>query len=378
MRMTNGAKLRIPPARVHFDAAARKQILANFDTVLQSGALTQGVFVQTLEKRFAEFLGADHAVAVSSGTSALEILLRLWDVERQEVIVPTNTFFATAAAIVRAGAKPRFADIEPETFSLDLQSAMRLRTRDTCGVILVHVGGIISPRVGAIREWCHKEGLFLLEDAAQAHGSTLDHRFAGTLGDGAAFSFYPTKVMTSGEGGMVVLQNAELAREAQIFRDQGKATGAVNYHVRLGANWRMSEFHAVVGLSQLETLESAIQARTQVAELYDAELAGFAGLRPLAIAPGVRTNYYKYIVMLDPHLDRAQLKQTLRQRYGIALSGEVYETPCHLQPVFQAYCEGTLPAAEEVCRRHICLPLYSDMSLPEARCVLSALREVLA
>jgi dTDP-4-amino-4,6-dideoxygalactose transaminase len=375
---TTVTQLHIPPAKIDFSAAARQQILANVEAVLVSGHLTQGRFVEALETRFAEYLGASQSVAVNSGTSALEILLRIGGVEGREVIVPSNTFFATAAAVIHAGGRPRFADIEPETFGLDLDSAIRLHTRHTAGVILVHIGGIITPRVDAIRDWCRTEGLFLLEDAAHAHGSRLDGRWAGTLGDGAAFSFYPTKVMTCGEGGMVVTQKEEVAREARIYRDQGKATPSANYHIRLGANWRMSEFHAVVGLSQLETLEEAIEARIRIAHLYDAELSGLSRLHLFPMPQGLRPNYYKYIAMLDARMDRSRLKELLRQQYGIALSGEVYDTPCHLQPIFQAYNEGPLPVVEDVCRRHICLPIYPGMTSEEVRYVTAALREVLA
>jgi perosamine synthetase len=374
---TTAAALNVPAVRVSFSAAARQRILADIEAALLSGQLTQGPLVARLEARFAEYLGVGHAVAVSSGTSALEILLRAWGVEGREVIIPSNTFFATAAAVLHAGGRPRFADVEPDTFSLDLDSAVRLRNRHTAGVILVHIGGIITPKVDSIREWCRAEGLFLLEDAAHAHGSRLDGRPAGSLGDGAAFSFYPTKVMTAGEGGMIVTQREEAVREAQIYRDQGKAASAVNHHVRLGANWRMSELHAAVGLSQLDVLEEAIDARIRIARLYDAELVGLPGLYPLPLPANLRCNYYKYIVMLDARIDRPHLKEMLRRQYGVALSGEVYDIPCHLQPVFQPFNEGPLPVAEDVCRRHICLPIYPDLTPQEVQYVTSALREVL-
>ena len=371
------AQLCIPPARVRFSPSARQQILADMETVLLSGQLTQGPFVAKLEARFAEYLGVHGAVAVNSGTSALEILLRLCDVAGKDVIVPGNTFFATAAAVLHAGGRPRFVDIEPDTFSLDLNAARRLRNRRTAGVIVVHIGGLISPHIDAIRAWCRREGLFLLEDAAHAHGSRLNDRPAGGLADGAAFSFYPTKLMTSGEGGMLIAHSEEWIQEARIYRDQGKATWAANHHIRLGANWRMSEFHAVVGLSQLGNLEEAIAARTRIAHIYDAELVGLPGLCPLPVAAGLRPNYYKYIVLLDSRVDRTHLKETLCSRYGIALSGAVYDTPCHLQPVFEPFNDGPLPVAEDVCRRHICLPLYPDLTPEEARYVATALREVL-
>ena len=369
---------RIPSARVHFPDEDRRAILRHIDEALVSGQLTLGKHVQKFERCFAEKVGARFAVAVNSGTSSLEIPLRIFDVRGKTVLVPTNTFFATTAAVIHAGGSPRFVDSDPATFSIGLKNLEERLTADTAGVIVVHIAGIVTPEMPAIRDFCKERGLFLFEDAAHAQGSTLHGRFAGTFGDVGSFSFYPTKVMTSAEGGMIVSDREIIYKEAAIYRDQGKASFLTNLHTRMGYNWRLSEPHAIIGHSQLGRLEEFIAARSYIARIYDEKLNGIAGVSSFRIPQGCRSNYYKYVALLDQSVDRSALKKLLRDDYGVGLSGEVYETPCHLQPVFEEYRGGEFPVAEDLCRRHICLPVYVGMTEDEAHYVLSSLARALA
>ena len=176
---------------------------------------------------------------------------------------------------------------------------------------------------------------------------------------------------------MIVSDREDLYREASIYRDQGKASFLTNLHTRMGYNWRMSEPHAIIGHSQLGRLEEFIAARDHIARIYDEELKGIARISPLPLPQGCRSNYYKYIALLDHSVDRSALKQLLREQYGVALSGEVYETPCHLQPVFEEYRDGDFPVAADICRRHICLPVYAAMTEEEALYVVSSLARTL-
>jgi perosamine synthetase len=242
----------------------------------------------------------------------------------------------------------------------------------------VHIGGLVTPEVGTIRSWCDEHGLFLLEDAAHAHGAAVDGRPAGSFGHAAAFSFYPTKVMTTGEGGVLLTADAGLRDEARIYRDQGKAAFVGGEHVRLGAAWRMSELHAAVGLVHLRRLEEFIERRRQVAVLYDDALRAVEGLEPIRAPARCASNYYKYPALLTKGIDRAELKRRLRDRHGIALSGEVYARPLHHEPVFANLPHGALPCAEDVCARQVCLPLHSDMTDDEAAGVLDAIEAELA
>lgn len=369
--------MRVPPARIHVPEEDRREILAAIDECLATGQLTLGKHGAAFEEAFARTAGTKYAVAVSSGTSGLEIIFRAVDVADGEVIVPTNTFFATAAAVQHAGGTVRFAECDPATCAIDVDHARSLIGPKTRALVLVHIGGMITPRIDELRAMCDRAGIALVEDAAHAHGSTLEGRPAGSFGLAAAFSFYPTKVITSGEGGMIATSDARIDEEARIYRDQGKAGFTSNFHTRLGNNWRMSEPHAVIGRSQLKRLPEFIEARRRIAAVYDRALPAI-GVTPLAMPPGVASNYYKYIAMPPACIDRAALKKKLREMYDVGLSGEVYEAPCHLQPAFGPLPQGTLPVAEELCARHICLPVSAVMSKDDATYVVDSLAKALA
>jgi perosamine synthetase len=370
--------MKVPAAAVHVPEEDRAWILARIGECLESGRLTLGPSVAAFEEAFAQLCQVRYAVAVNSGTSALEIILRIIGVEGREVVVPTNTFYATAGAVLHAGGRIRFVDCEPESFALDAGSLRAALGPQTAAVILVHIGGIITPRIDEIRAICDAAGVPLVEDAAHAHGCLLNGKPAGSFGRAAAFSFYPTKVITSGEGGMIVTDDETIYREAIIYRDQGKEGFATNFHVRLGYNWRMSEPHAVIGLAQLRRLDGFIERRAEIAALYDAGLARLGPwVAPVRPPAGSRCSYYKYIVLLTG-VDRAALKSVLREEFDVGLSGEVYEIPCHLQPVFADVAHGPLPKAEDLCARHVCLPVSARMTPDDARYVLESLEAAMA
>ena len=370
-------QMRISPANIYFPAEDRAWILEQIDSCLESGRLTLGKYGEQLEEEFAALCGARYAVAVNSGTSALEIILRSIGVEGREVIVPANTFYATAGAVVHAGGQPRFVDCEPGSFALNPAALASAITSRTATVIVVHIGGLISPALPAIRLLCDQHGVPLIEDAAHAHGASLNDAFAGSFGLAGAFSFYPTKVMTSGEGGMIVTDDENLFREARIYRDQGKEGFTTNFHVRLGYNWRLSEPHAVIGLAQLRRLSEFIARRREIAAVYDQGLQQLGSAAEAVLpAPECKSSYYKYMVMLGD-ADRAELKRRLREEFDIGLSGEVYDTPCHLQPVFEAYNDGPLPQTEDICRRHICLPISATMTTDDAHYMIDSLARTL-
>ena len=369
--------MRVPPARVSFPPEDRAEILARIDEALTTGQLTLGATGRELEAEFATRHQRTHAVAVSSGTSALEIILRAVGVEGREVLVPANTFFATAAAAAHAGARVKFVDCDPATMSFDLDDVRAQLTSETAAVIAVHIGGLISPALPALAALCEERGVALVEDAAHAHGSALDGQSAGSFGVAGAFSFYPTKVIAGGEGGMIVTNDDTIAEEARTYRDQGKGSFHANFHTRLGANWRMSEPHAAIVLAQLHRLDEFIAARQALAARYGAAL-GPTGLRPLVVPDNAHCNYYKYVVFLPDGVDRTILKQTLRERFEIGLSGEVYDTPLHQQPVFSHLADRGLPGAEWLCARHICLPLYPSLTDSDADYVIDSVGTVLA
>lgn len=364
--------------------------------MLGTGALTLGPYTRQFEAAFAaahtnaqrgdgdaprdggavRTREAPHAVATASGTSALEIALRTIGVAGREVVVPANTFYATAAAVLGAGGRPVFADIDAATFALSPATVAAAVAPATAAVVLVHIGGLISPHAEELALLCQQRGVALVEDAAHAHGATCRGRYAGSFGAAAAFSFYPTKVVTCGEGGMILTAAGPLADDARIYRDQGKGSFGLNHHVRHGYAWRMSEQNAVTGLVHLRRMSEFIERRRQVAARYDEALASLDGLSPLGEPAGCRSNFYKYIAVLPPGADRGRFKQELVGRHEVALAGEVYDTPLHQQPVLAEFAGPALPIAEEMCARHVCLPVHSDMRDDEIDQVLTAVAAV--
>jgi perosamine synthetase len=376
--MSASDRRNVPGFRLGMKPPEIDEVLGDIKEVLLSGQLTLGPHGKRFEEEFASLVGIPFACAVSSGTAALEIALRIFGVEGKQVLVPSNTFFATAAAVIHAGGIPRFVDCDPHSLDIDYDAVVKRWTPRCAGVIVVHIGGPVAPCIDAVQRFCRERGLFLLEDAAHAHGSTLDGKQAGSFGDAAAFSFYPTKVMTSGEGGMLVTGSVGFYKEIPVYRDQGKEGFYSNFHIRLGHNWRMSELHAVLGRSQLKQLPANLARRRQIAKWYGTALKDLPAVKLQSLPAGSESNYYKYSVLLPKNVDRAKLKQRLKEDWGVSLSGEVYTLPCHKQPIFEKYRDGSFPGADEACAQHICLPLYPDLSQAEAEYVVDALKATIS
>jgi perosamine synthetase len=374
----------VQAARIVFPVQDRAEIAAAIDDMLTTGMLTLGPYTRQFEAAFAAAHAPaqspddelSHAIATASGTAALEIALRAVGVEGRDVVLPANTFYATAAAALRAGGRPVFADIDAATFALSPATVSAALTASTAAVVLVHIGGLITPHADELALMCKERGITLIEDAAHAHGSTFQGRHAGSFSAAAAFSFYPTKVVTCGEGGMILTASDQLASEARIYRDQGKGSFGANHHVRHGYAWRMSEQNAVTGLVHLRRMAEFIERRREVAARYDDALAGLDGLSALSEPAGCRSNIYKYIAVLPPGADRAAFKQELADAHDVRLAGEVYDLPLHLQPVLAEFAGPALPVAEDMCARHVCLPVHSDMREDEIDQVLTAVAAV--
>ena len=371
--------MKIPPVKVHIPDSV--EILLKMKEIMDSGMLTMHKYTKQFEAEFAEYTGTKHAIAVSSGTAALEISLRCIGLTaKDEVIVPTNTFVATPHAIVHAGGKPVFADMNKDSLCADAENIAEKITENTKGVIVVHVGGLICPDIEKIKALCDERGLFLIEDCAHAHGSKLNGKLAGSFGDLGCFSFYPTKVMTAGEGGMITTNNAEYTKQARTLRDQGKSDVDSNVTEALGHSWRLSELHAVLGLHQLRQLENFTKRRCEVAEAYDAAIDELKNLVRLNVPENARSSYYKYIAFLKDGLNKEEIRKALKEKYGISLTGDVYWPPCHLQPIYEKLLgnqSGQFPNAETKLRRHICLPIYATMRDDEVAYVIKSIKEVI-
>lgn len=369
----------IPPVRPYFPSEDIEEIKLHVEKILQSGMLTLHTYTKEFEEKFAKLCDVKYAVAVNSGTSALEIVLRALKV-KGEVLVPTNTFTATAATVFFAGAKPKLTDINPETLCIDVDNIQQNLSPKTKAIIVVHIGGFICPEIEEIRELCLEEKLFLIEDAAHAHGSMIKNKPAGSLGDAGCFSFYPTKVITMGEGGVITTDNNEIMEKAKILRDQGKENFSSNVIVELGYNWRLPEISAAIGIIQLKRLREIVEKRNTIAKYYNKALKKIGEVETVKTPSNILNNYYKYIVLLEKGIDREKLKEKLRAK-GVFCSGEVYWPPLHLQPIYKKLLktkEGDFPNAEDACKRMLCLPLYAQMTTEEAQYVVEKLNEAIS
>jgi perosamine synthetase len=366
----------VPAQRYTFPPEDIDYIVSELRALFEAGALlTMGAYGEEFEREFARYHQIPWAVATNSGTGALEIILHTIGVAGKEVIIPTNTFAATAYAVIRAGATPVFADIATD-LALDPDDAARRITDNTAAVITVHIGGLISPATPHLAAECARRSVPLVEDAAHAHGSTLDGMAAGRFGVAAAFSFFSTKVITTGEGGMILTSDERIYQEAQLLRDQAKERGS-NYHQRFGYNWRMPEVQAIMGLTQLRRLHEFIERRRRIAAIYDRTLAAVPGLQLLPVPPRCKPNYYKYIAFLQG-VAPDDLTHRLKQNHQVSLGGFVYELPLHAQPAFRPFYRGPLPTADDLCRRHICPPIYPDLTDEQAEYVAEAIRTEMA
>lgn len=370
-----GPKKTIAGARPYFHEEDIPDILARVEDILRGGRLIFGDNTREFEEGFRAEVGAAHAVAVNSCTTALEIVLRFYGVRGREVVVPTNTFASVVKAVIYAGGTPVLADMDAETFGLDFEDAAGRITPRTAGVIAVHIGGLIDPRFERLRRLCRERGLFLVEDASHAHGASVEGRKAGSLADAACFSFYPTKVMTTGTGGMITTDDARLAEFARSLRHHGQGAGLEDI-VNLGNDWCMDELSAALGVYQLKRLEQNIAHRRRLVEWYRRELAGDDWLTIPEYPASVRHVYYKIPVLLAPGVDKDCLRRILRDEHRIDI-GSLYDPPCHLQPVFRKHLgcrEGMFPRAEETLRRQTCLPTHALVGEEDVRAVAAALR----
>jgi dTDP-4-amino-4,6-dideoxygalactose transaminase len=364
----------IKPFDYSFSDEDIKYILDHFETILRSHAyLTMGEYGEQFEKAFREYNHANYAIAVSNGTAALEIILKALNVQGGKVIVPTNTFGATVISILAAGAEPVFADCGPD-MAISPQSVAAKMSKEVKAVVTVHIGGLISMGIYELQAVCEEWNVPLVEDAAHATGSLLDGKRAGDFGIASAFSFFNTKIITTGEGGMITTRDAGIDEKARLMRNHAKSQG--NRMEMQGYNWRLPEIQSILGIRQLQHLDEFIQKRTAIAHIYDELLGDLPFIRINQPAVAAVHNYYKYIIILES-IEPEAVRKRLIEEYNIPLGGYVYEEPCHKQPAFVKFGGNDLSSAEKLCSSHICLPIYQEMSAPEARYVGESVRTVL-
>jgi perosamine synthetase len=368
--------IEVAPTVSLVDPLIGEEEIAAVERVMRTGQLAQGPEVAAFESEFADVTGITHAVAMNSGTAALHAGLAALGIgPGDDVLTSPFTFAAGATPILMQGARPRLADIDPRTFNLEPESALAAAGSRVRAAILVDLFGL--PFASAGVDTLRARGIAVFEDAAQAIGASRAGERAGTLADAAAFSFYATKNVTTGEGGMFVTGDAKLAEAARRFRHHGQ--GAQYEYLTLGYNYRMTDLAAAIGRVQMTRLNEITRKRRANAAFYDAELASIPGLTPPFVPPGSMHVYHQYSILIDPeHTANGAGRDAVRAALtaaGIA-SGIYYPKPLHLHPLFAplGYGPGDFPVAERVSRQILALPIHPRLERGQLERVVHALR----
>ncbi|MCW8802544.1 MAG: DegT/DnrJ/EryC1/StrS family aminotransferase [Candidatus Bathyarchaeota archaeon] len=343
--------------------------------VLESGMLVQGQKVKELEEKFAEYIGVEHAVAVSNGTVALDVALKALDIgPGDEVITSAFSFIASGNCILFQNAKPVFADIDPKTFNIDPSDVAEKITSKTKAIIPIHIFGQPA-KMDAINEIAEDKGIFVVEDAAQAHGAEYKGQKAGSMGTMGCFSLYATKNMMAGEGGIITSNNQKLADKMRLIRSHGEVKKYT--HEILGYNYRMTNLNASIGVVQLKKLEKFNEKRIENAKLLSEGIDEITGLTAPYVDSDVKHVFHQYVLRVENEfsMNRDELSSYLPDRgVGVAVH---YPIPIYKQPLYQklGYNNVKCPNTEDACNRVLSLPVHPQVSKDDIDYIISTLHE---
>jgi perosamine synthetase len=342
-----------------------EQEISNVLECVTSGWISsQGRFIGIFEKAFSDFLGGGHSVAVSNGTVALQLGLTTLGIGRgDEVIVPDFTFGASVNAIIHSGATPVLADVDRETWTIDLDELSRLITPRTKAIMPVHIYGQPA-RIDEIREIADEKGIFVVEDCAEALGATYKGRRVGLDGNCTCFSFFANKSITTGEGGMVVFRDAEMAQRARVLRDHGMRPQKRYWHDHAGFNFRMTNMQAAVGVAQMERVEELLSRKKAIFQAYDSLLAGTPGVSLLPKNNWSENSYWLYTMILTGYEAEVRDKLITNLGYrGIDARPGFY--PMHEMDPYREYGRGTYPVSNYLSANSVSLPSSFGLSNDE-------------
>jgi perosamine synthetase len=345
------------------------------DAVETNWISSAGSYIPRFEALFAEKMGTRYGVACTNGTVALHLALATLGLQDgDEVIIPTFTMIATANSATYLGAKPVLVDSELTTWNMDLNQLEDAITPRTKAIVLVHTYGH-PVDMDVLNEIASRHGIFVLEDAAEAHGAAYKGRPVGSLGDAASFSFYGNKIITTGEGGMITTNREDVARLAWNLRDHAFSTERHFWHKFVGYNYRMTNLQAAIGLAQTEQLERFVAARRANAAYYTELLSRIPGVVTPPEAPWAKNVFWMYGILLNKEfgLSRDQLRTALAAR---SIETRTFFIPMHCQPIyFDQYRGQRFPVAEDLCRRGLYLPSASSLTREDILAVVEAIKE---
>jgi perosamine synthetase len=336
-----------------------------------------GKYISRFEQGFAEYCGCKHGIATTSGTTALHLALAALKIGKgDEVILPSFTMAACVFAVVYTGAKPVLVDSEPETWNMDVTQIERKITPRTKAIMPVHIYGHPCD-MEPITEIARKHHLYVIEDAAEAHGAEYKDRKAGSIGDVGCFSFYANKIITTGEGGMIVTSDDEIADRARRLKDQAFSRERRFLHTEIGFNYRMTNIQAAIGLAQLENIERLVEARRRNAALYYSTLKGIPGLTLPVEKSWARNVYWMYSVVIEKEfgMSRDELMAFLKQK---GVDTRTFFIPMHVQPAFRdmgLFRGERYPVSERLGENGLYLPSGSGLTAEQINTVCEAVKE---
>ena len=365
-------KLWIPVAAPILNGNEKKYVM---DCLESTWISSTGEYIDRFEKAFAEFCGTKRAVSCSNGTTALHLALMALGVgPGDEVIVPTLTFVATANAVTYCGARPVFVDCEPESWNIDPNLIAAKITPRTKGIIVVHLFGH-PVDMDSVLSLARRHGLFVLEDAAQAHGAEYKGKKIGSLGDVATFSFFGNKIISTGEGGMVVTNDASIADKVNPLKNHGMDPKRHYWHTVVGYNYRMTNVAAAIGLAQIERVDWQISRRREIASWYRDALQDTREMTCQREQQWAKHVWWMFSVVMDDNfsVNRDQVMKNLHER-GIETRPFVY--PLHMLPPYRKSSEGEIfPIAERLARGGINLPTWAGLTRNDVGYVCQSLLE---
>jgi perosamine synthetase len=367
-------KIRIPICEPTLTGGHEIEYLSN--CIKSNWISSKGNYVIEFENRFSKFCNAEYGIATSSGTTALHLALVALGVGKgDEVIVPTLTMIATANPVIFAGATPVFVDSEPHTWNIDVAAIEEKITDRTRAILPVHIYGH-PVDMDPLLSLAKRHNLFVIEDAAEAHGAEYKGRTVGCLGDIGCFSFYTNKIITTGEGGMAVTNDSETAEKLNQFRDLAHSKEKRYLHYQIGFNYRMTNLQAAIGVAQMERIDEFIKNRRRNAKLYNSILKDVQGITLPPEADWAKNIYWLYSILIqdDFGTGRDELITELSER---GIETRPFFIPMHKQPVFKemGLTSGDFPVADELCAKGICLPSSSSLHENQINYVCDAIKE---
>ena len=379
-------------AKPYLPKESKKEVLDRFDNILSTGGLIQGKYVAEFEELIKNRIWTKNAVATTSCGTGLETVLIASGIKGKKFLVPTQTFAASVNCILRSGNIPIITDVNPDTQCLDFKIIQREveRDKDVAGVVLVTMAGLIPPDILDIEAYCKNIGLFLLTDDAHSFGAnyydeyTDNIRFAGTFGDAGVFSFYPSKIITTGEGGMITTDNDELAEKCRVVRNHGTVRNDGKYEgLDYGytcdmpaTNYRMTEFCAALGITQMKYLDEWLEKRNDIADEYERQLNELDWLSTPYRDRMVYQSWWQYICHIDTHWDREEFCKKLLDEYDIP-TANAYSPLCHQQKIYEKYLSDFgFENAEHMIKNIFSLPMYVELTKDQVEYVCNSIKSL--